>query len=423
MRKAGNEKEVRPSVSEIRRINRSLLPAYRKAVGLNQGVRQDVSSEMNTNSQAQSKDVERVISNLPENIHGTLGDPKWPKPKCIAYCDAKARPGYDSMKAHEFEDNFETLRAKVQLLSALIFQSTHMNVYTGAGISTASGISDYATKSSRWSKGKSSGLHSTPTLSHYVLTALHRKKLLKTWIQQNHDGLPQKSGMPQSAMNEIHGSWFDPSNPVVPMSGSLRGDLYTWLENEEVAADLTLAIGTSLCGMAADCVVESTALRAMAGEGLGSVIIGYQRTRLDPSASLRIFGNIDTVMLLLAVEMGLGLPVPEQIHCPPNHMYRVPYSQRGDRVQSGNTVTLNLQIGATLKLVGGPGDGFVGKVVDTPSADIPFYRVAFPCTREGSQKFGKGMISYAMGTWMVDAARRGELARLPVINYKSSTRN
>ena len=44
------------------------------------------------------------------------------------------------------------------------------------------------------------------------------------------DGLPQKAKFPQEALNEIHGAWFDPSNPVVPMSGSLRGDLFEWLQ-------------------------------------------------------------------------------------------------------------------------------------------------------------------------------------------------
>ena len=48
-------------------------------------------------------------------------------------------------------------------------------------------------------------------------------------MQQNHDGLPQKAGYPQQHLNEIHGAWFDPTNPVVPMSGTLREDLMTWL--------------------------------------------------------------------------------------------------------------------------------------------------------------------------------------------------
>ena len=68
-------------------------------------------------------------------------------------------------------------------------------------------------------------LHAEPTYTHHVLTALYEHGSLASWVQQNHDGLPQKAGLPQRAICEIHGAWFDPSNPVVPMTGSLRTDL------------------------------------------------------------------------------------------------------------------------------------------------------------------------------------------------------
>jgi NAD-dependent SIR2 family protein deacetylase len=50
-------------------------------------------------------------------------------------------------------------------------------------------------------------------LGHKVLTKLYHSGYLKRLINQNHDGLLQKSGFPQHAINEIHGAWFDPSNP------------------------------------------------------------------------------------------------------------------------------------------------------------------------------------------------------------------
>ena len=70
---------------------------------------------------------------------------------------------------------------------------------------------------------------------------------------------------------QVHGSWFDPSNPVVRYSGTLRDDLYLRMqvpdclyisfENEHTKAsakkaDLVLVIGTSLSGLASDCVPE-----------------------------------------------------------------------------------------------------------------------------------------------------------------------
>src|SRR4051812_28671491 len=126
------------------------------------------------------------------------------------------------------------------MVVALIKQSNNLIAYTGAGLSKASGIPDYATKSEesivKTQKIKSS-LDAKPTYGHLVLTALERSGYMKHWIQQNHDGyafqrhlsthyhsLPQKAGFPQEKVNEIHGAWFDPSNPVVQFSGSLRTD-------------------------------------------------------------------------------------------------------------------------------------------------------------------------------------------------------
>ena len=44
-------------------------------------------------------------------------------------------------------------------------------------------------------------------------------------------------------MNEIHGAWFDPSNPVVQFDGSLRGDLFADLLLWEEKTDLCIALG------------------------------------------------------------------------------------------------------------------------------------------------------------------------------------
>jgi len=70
--------------------------------------------------------------------------------------------------------------------------------------------------------------------------------------------------------------------------------LNKWLDQEEDTADLVLAMGTSLCGMSADRIVEGAARRRLEDStGLGAVIVGFQRTRME---SLRIFAAIDEVM-------------------------------------------------------------------------------------------------------------------------------
>ena len=78
----------------------------------------------------------------------------------------------------------------------MLKSSKHAVAYTGAGISTASGIDDYASKSkasiatgSRAKRPrKSFGLDAEPTFSHFVLAKLHEAGMLKHWVQQNHDG-------------------------------------------------------------------------------------------------------------------------------------------------------------------------------------------------------------------------------------------
>lgn len=76
-------------------------------------------------------------------------------------------------------------------------------VDTGAGISTAAGVDDYGSKASD-STGRvgpaqlaSSPFMAEPTAAHRATVALHHAGHLKRWFQQNHDGLPQKAGLPQ----------------------------------------------------------------------------------------------------------------------------------------------------------------------------------------------------------------------------------
>jgi NAD-dependent SIR2 family protein deacetylase len=75
--------------------------------------------------------------------------------------------------------------------------------YTGAGISTSSGIGDYATRAEHTltplgartsdQMAARSPLVAEPSPAHHALVKLHRAGMLAGgWVQQNHDGLPQK---------------------------------------------------------------------------------------------------------------------------------------------------------------------------------------------------------------------------------------
>ena len=105
----------------------------------------------------------------------------------------------------------------------MIKKSKHLVIYTGAGISRASGISDYASKGGKKKTGVNGNrLHAQPTYAHHVISAMAKKGYVKAWVQQNHDGLAQKAGFPKSKLNEIHGSWFDKYNGVKMMDDALN---------------------------------------------------------------------------------------------------------------------------------------------------------------------------------------------------------
>ena len=107
------------------------------------------------------------------------------------------------LTASEFQDSEQGLAVKCGKLAELLRLSRKTVVYSGAGLSVAAGIGQAARGTAKGGKSTDA----SPTFAHYALGALHRAGLLHGWVQQNHDGLPQKAGFPQEHINEIHGSW------------------------------------------------------------------------------------------------------------------------------------------------------------------------------------------------------------------------
>ena len=94
-----------------------------------------------------------------------------------------------------------------------------MIIYNGAGISRAAGLNDLASVGKQMETGNRKDLK--PTRAHHAITALFNKGYIHKVVTQNHDGLHQKSGMPWSHINEIHGGWFDRKNIVKVMDDKL----------------------------------------------------------------------------------------------------------------------------------------------------------------------------------------------------------
>lgn len=407
--------------------------------------------------------------------HGHLGDPSWALPRVAVRCDAEARAGYNSAKGHEYLESDEVLRAKVRLLANLIRASRVPVFYAGAGLSTASGIGDYATQTGSagvvaTQRMKEKGAPQTqvspfcakPNLGHRVMAALGREGHLFRFIQQNHDGLPQKAGMPQHLLNEIHGAWFDPSNPVVAMSGNLRSDLFDDLLECERRADLVVAVGSSLCGMNADRLVVTSArrsrlqrsridpseepvpgdhapsqlktTRASLGssppEGMtqfGSVIISLQKTVHDHNSSLRIFALLDDVFRLLAEEMQLDVSggagdaataaaaeataIMESHAIQPNdHVFSVPYDAAGQRTEDAKTI-LDLREGAALVVTGGPDKGAAATVIGLNRDG--HYRISIE--RHFKRTGSRFKETRLLGSWWPAAAVSGSVKSIPVV--------
>jgi hypothetical protein len=259
---------------------------------------------------------------------------------------------------------------------------------------------------------------------------MHSAGLLHRWINQNHDGLPQKAGLPQEAINELHGAWHAPNNPVVQMSGSLRSDLFQDLLDYEKNCDLTIAVGTSLCGMNADRVVTSVAGRACKKNPgqLGSVVIGLQRTVHDEDATLRIFGRCDDVFAALAEELALQVVPPQEegtFWVPPVLMGReqdqyvfeqTPYDACGEK-SVGSRSTLDLRDEVELVIPDGMHAGAVGEIDG--------------CDREGNIRcrfklkptVGKlrAPVMLLIGRWWIQAAVDGTVPSLPVVNKPAET--
>ncbi|MEW6673552.1 MAG: Sir2 family NAD-dependent protein deacetylase [Thermodesulfobacteriota bacterium] len=119
----------------------------------------------------------------------------------------------------------------IDLIARKILSGGRNLVFTGAGISTESGISDYRSKGGIWDKfrpvffdefmssresrieywRRNSELYPTlinarPNPGHAAIVDLFQMGLVETVITQNIDGLHQESGLPGDAVIELHGS-------------------------------------------------------------------------------------------------------------------------------------------------------------------------------------------------------------------------
>ena len=259
----------------------------------------------------------------------------------------------------EYFDDEEVLADKCRELAGLIAQARKGYFFTGAGLSTSAGISDYRGPNGVWTRraqGRSAPrgvriTQATPTYAHMAVAALVETGEMRGVVSQNVDGLHRRSGVARADIAELHGNcylevcWkcemehlrtFDVSERIngsgrckecakrVPhfchctsrkcgrrgcgavLKDSIihfgenlpEGDLekaFAWGRK----ADLCVVLGSSLrVTPAADVPAET------AGRGGDLVIVNLQKTPLDDEASLIIRGRIDDVMTRVMAELG-----------------------------------------------------------------------------------------------------------------------
>jgi len=235
-------------------------------------------------------------------------------------------------------------------LKQLIVDARKVVAFTGAGISTESGIPDFRSPGGIWSKYQpidfrdfmaseemrreawrrkfatdETMVKATPNAGHRALAQLHEDGKLSALITQNIDGLHQASGVPDDIVIELHGNatyascldcglrheidwakWVFGDNETLPTCMACDGIVKTATisfgqampedemlraQKATLDADLLIVLGSSLV------VYPAAGFPAMAKQnGAKLVIINRQPTDQDELADLVINAEIGATL-------------------------------------------------------------------------------------------------------------------------------
>lgn len=253
----------------------------------------------------------------------------------------------------ETRDAPADVEAKVEVLAELIRRSRRFVVWTGAGVSTSTGVPDFRGPNGKWTleaQGRQrdpsirvvSTLEAKPSLTHMSLVALLQNGMLKHLISTNTDGLHRRSGVDGVNVSELHGNsnksrcdkcfrWafrddrvrlpgrtvHDHSTgqpcPFPKCTGSMHDTIINFGEylHPEISAtanahgdvaDVLLVLGSSLRVVTCDALEKIQANRGTL------VVVNLQTTPYDSACALRIFSDCDTVMQLLLQKLRVSIP-------------------------------------------------------------------------------------------------------------------
>ncbi|XP_035233161.1 NAD-dependent protein deacetylase sirtuin-7-like [Stegodyphus dumicola] len=287
----------------------------------------------------------KILDSVPDLVHQIQNSIQ--KHKCL------------KERTKEIQDDPETLASKCAQLSQALKESSFTVVYTGAGISTSAQIPDYRGPDGIWTllqqgkeiKFKDLSL-AEPTFTHMALKQLHKEGFISHIVSQNCDGLHLRSGLPRSALSEVHGNMFIEVCPkckplkqyirlfdVTERTGLHRhktgrfckkcgtelhdtivhfGEKGTlsWPMNWKGAvkavskADLILCLGTSLRVLRRYHGLWMTHKPHIKRPKL--YIVNLQWTSKDTQATLKIHGKCDEVMKQVTTYLGVNVPKYEK---------------------------------------------------------------------------------------------------------------
>ncbi len=243
-----------------------------------------------------------------------------------------------------------TFQNEIDQLQSMIKSSRRVVVFTGAGISTESGIPDFRSPGGIWTKYKPIDFkdfmaseemqreswkrkfasesvmnQAQPNKGHLAVAKLVKQGKVTSVITQNVDGLHQRSGVPDDNVIELHGNStyaaclgcgkryeLEPirkafqTDETLPECDDCNGIIKTATisfgqampveqvqaaQQETLACDLFLAIGSSLV------VYPAAGFPSLAKQnGAKLVIINREPTSLDSIADLIIHSEIGNVL-------------------------------------------------------------------------------------------------------------------------------
>jgi NAD-dependent SIR2 family protein deacetylase len=232
---------------------------------------------------------------------------------------------------------------KIEKAAKWIAEAENVVIFTGAGISTASGLPDFRGPDGVWTR-RDKGLpppktpswdQVQPNKGHYAIARLLELNKLKYLISQNVDGLHAKSGIPFDRMAELHGNMYfmkclqchrkmtfeeaewdkskwgkgyrtnrvrkgQPECPycggriissIVNFGDPLPADELDESIEKSKKADVFFVIGSSLV------VTPAANMPIIAKEhGAKLIILNLQETPLDNQADLRFFKKINDIL-------------------------------------------------------------------------------------------------------------------------------